>query len=210
MCNRLDWQLDDKAQLATLLGLAGPRLHGREVHPRTWVMPSELDGFLAAWAAAPAGTRFMQKLTWGGRGVGASLLNSSADARRLGEGHIVQQYVHEPLLLPPKGAGHSSSNGRVKFDLRVWATVASLDPLRVYVYNRSYSKTAVVPYSPDGSFHAHFTMTWLPRNGTCAYRSHEDVLQTCDEASGAPGRGEQVQQCTVHSTQCTVRIVRVS
>jgi Tfp pilus assembly protein PilF len=95
VCNRLDWQLDDKAELALLLrgatsaGVFG--VAGREVYPKTWVMPDEAEDFLSSWAAAGSSERYMQKLTWGGRGAGAKLLNTTDEAKKLQNGHIVQQ-----------------------------------------------------------------------------------------------------------------------
>jgi hypothetical protein len=53
-------------------------------------------------------------------------------------GWIVQRYIADPYLL----RGH-------KFDLRVFVTVTSLVPLRVYVHHHGWANVADAPYQAD-------------------------------------------------------------
>ena len=50
----------------------------------------------------------------------------------------LQAYVKHPLLY----------RGR-KFDMRVWAVITSVDPLRLYMLDRAFPKISTVPYSTD-------------------------------------------------------------
>ena len=48
----------------------------------------------------------------------------------------LQEYVRHPLLY----------RGR-KFDMRVWAVITSIDPLRIYLLDHAFPKVSTVPYS---------------------------------------------------------------
>ena len=52
----------------------------------------------------------------------------------------LQEYVQRPLLY----------RGR-KFDLRVWAVVTSIDPLRIFLLRRTFPKISTVPYTASAS-----------------------------------------------------------
>lgn len=52
----------------------------------------------------------------------------------------LQEYVKHPLLY----------RGR-KFDLRVWALITSVDPLRLYILDRGFPKVSTVPYDTDAA-----------------------------------------------------------
>jgi hypothetical protein len=74
-------------------------------------------------------------------------LQSDATAREWVQGVLPldgswtrQEYVKHPLLY----------RGR-KFDLRVWAVITSIDPLRVYLLDHAFPKISTVPYTPDAA-----------------------------------------------------------
>ena len=52
----------------------------------------------------------------------------------------LQEYVKHPLLY----------RGR-KFDMRVWAVITSIDPLRLFLLEHAFPKVSTVPYSPDAA-----------------------------------------------------------
>jgi len=52
----------------------------------------------------------------------------------------LQEYVRHPLLY----------RGR-KFDLRVWAAITSVDPLRIYMLDHAFPKISTVHYSSEGA-----------------------------------------------------------
>lgn len=55
---------------------------------------------------------------------------------RKNRAHLVQRYIHNPLLV--RG---------FKFDLRVYVLVTSFDPLRVYIYRDGLARFCSAPYS---------------------------------------------------------------
>jgi tubulin polyglutamylase TTLL6/13 len=71
---------------------------------------------------------------------------------------IAQQYIPRPMLLDG-----------LKFDLRIYAMVTSVDPLRIYMFDEGLARLATVPYAePDdtnlGIAHMHLTNHAINRN----------------------------------------------
>jgi len=52
----------------------------------------------------------------------------------------VQEYIRDPLTYQKR-----------KFDLRVWAVVTSIDPLRIYILDHAMPKVSTMEYSSDVS-----------------------------------------------------------
>ena len=63
---------------------------------------------------------------------------------------IISKYIKNPFLI----------NG-LKFDLRLYVMITSIDPWRIYVYNEGLCRFAVDEYdstlSPKEALHAHLT-----------------------------------------------------
>lgn len=62
---------------------------------------------------------------------------------------IISKYIQNPFLI----------NG-LKFDLRIYVMVTSMDPWRIYIYNEGLARFAVEQYDPSTSKtgkHAHLT-----------------------------------------------------
>lgn len=66
------------------------------------------------------------------------------------EDFIISRYIQNPFLI----------NG-LKFDLRIYVMVTSMDPWRVYIYNEGLARFAVDEYDtqspPKDAMHAHLT-----------------------------------------------------
>jgi Tubulin-tyrosine ligase family len=83
-----------------------------------------------------------------------------------GEPAVAQRYLPRPLLL----------NG-LKFDLRVYALVASAAPLRIYVYREGLARFATVPYAAPragnlGTARMHLT-NYAVNRGSAAFEKGE-------------------------------------
>lgn len=76
------------------------------------------------------------------QGKGIYITNSYREIREnLTEGNIiVSHYIQNPLLI-----------NNLKFDLRIYVAVTSVDPLRVYVYEDGLARFATTDYHPPES-----------------------------------------------------------
>lgn len=120
--------LDDKAELWHLAAADAPGLV-----PETFCAASERGALIAAQGAHPG--------LWVGKHArlfGGQSLSVSADAAALplGDGHIVQRYVDDPLLVD----GH-------KFHLRAYVLVGTVRPLTVFVHLDGIARAAPLPWS---------------------------------------------------------------
>ena len=103
-------------------------------YPESYLIPKERNELAKAfetcdlWIAKPAG---------GSRGKGIKIVR---ERPRVAPGHrlIVQKYIRDPLLI----------NG-LKFDLRFYVAVTSVDPLRIYIYDNGLVRLATQPYEEN-------------------------------------------------------------
>ena len=51
---------------------------------------------------------------------------------------VISEYIHNPLLI-----------NNIKFDLRIYVLITSIDPLRIYVYNDGLARFASEAYNID-------------------------------------------------------------
>ena len=58
------------------------------------------------------------------------------------QARIVQKYIERPLLL-------SLPKGEIKFDIRQWVLVTSIDPLEVYFFSSCYIRLCTQPFTLD-------------------------------------------------------------
>lgn len=69
-----------------------------------------------------------------------SRLEDILDMERRMKGRTVQKYIESPLL---------DSNGGVKFDLRVWVLVTSVQPLQAHIYRRIYGRRCIEAFTAN-------------------------------------------------------------
>jgi tubulin polyglutamylase TTLL5 len=111
-------------------------LHGKRHYnfiPETFVLPNEsilLSERMdkdpeALWIVKPAGSS---------QGKGIFLTNRFAEIP-MGQAMVASRYISNPLLI----------NG-LKFDLRIYVAVTSMDPLRIYIYREGMARFATEPY----------------------------------------------------------------
>ncbi|KXZ55013.1 hypothetical protein GPECTOR_3g176 [Gonium pectorale] len=82
---------------------------------------------------------YILKPSAGTQGRGISLVQFPSQLAEAGDvsGCVAQAYLGSPLLLDG-----------FKFDLRVYALVASVDPLRIHLYDEGLARLATQPYKP--------------------------------------------------------------
>ena len=111
-------------------------LHGKRHYnfiPETYVLPNdscqlseEMDKQREVlWIVKPAGSS---------QGRGIFLTNKIAEVPP-GQFMVASRYISNPLLI-----------NNLKFDLRIYVAVTSIDPLRIYIYKEGMARFATEPY----------------------------------------------------------------
>ena len=78
---------------------------------------------------------YITKPETGCQGKGIYITKNPTKDINITEHQVVQQYISRPLLMDG-----------MKFDLRVYVLVSSIDPLRIYVFNEGLVRLATVNY----------------------------------------------------------------
>ncbi|WP_434986557.1 PqqD family peptide modification chaperone [Vreelandella zhaodongensis] len=104
--------------------------------PRAYEMPHDYPALVEDAEANPT-KRWILKPTNASKGKGIQVL-SDLTAVPLSPNWLVQEYVANPHTI----RGH-------KYVLRLYMLIASIDPLRVYLYDQGFAKLASDPWDPD-------------------------------------------------------------
>ncbi|MDR5899922.1 PqqD family peptide modification chaperone [Halomonas vilamensis] len=104
--------------------------------PRAYEMPHDYPALVEDAAAHPE-KRWILKPTNASKGQGVRVLRDPATAP-LAPNWLVQEYVGNPHTI----RGH-------KYVLRLYMLIASIDPLRVYLYRQGFAKLASAPWDPN-------------------------------------------------------------
>eukprot|EP00929_Paragymnodinium_shiwhaense_P008713 TRINITY_DN112679_c0_g1_i1.p1 TRINITY_DN112679_c0_g1~~TRINITY_DN112679_c0_g1_i1.p1 ORF type:complete len:737 (+),score=189.07 TRINITY_DN112679_c0_g1_i1:50-2212(+) len=111
--------------------------------PKSWLLPAEMET-LKIWLTKKAEETVIVKPSDGSLGEGIFLVQSSADleAKLVAKPHwganfsaLAQRYVPKPLLI-----------GGLKFDLRLYCVVKSLDPLDAYLCKEGLARFCTKQY----------------------------------------------------------------
>mmetsp|Transcript_120507 Transcript_120507/g.239864 ORF Transcript_120507/g.239864 Transcript_120507/m.239864 type:complete len:924 (+) Transcript_120507:122-2893(+) len=115
--------------------------------PETWVLPRDATELEAAMTRAKA--TYIAKPSAGCQGQGiilarrwSDLLDIMKRSKPVGEAsaiseYVVQRYISRPFLLDG-----------LKFDMRIYAVVTSVVPLRAYLFKEGLARFCTVPYQP--------------------------------------------------------------
>ena len=110
-------------------------------HPRSWFLPQQFAEFADDARKLNEAKRkkpvFIVKPDEGSQGDGIYLITDPKDFLFNGRYHVVQEYLSEPLLLED-----------LKFDLRIYVVLKSLEPLEIYIYNEGLARFCTEPYEP--------------------------------------------------------------
>ncbi|NWV22582.1 TTL11 polyglutamylase, partial [Origma solitaria] len=113
-------------------------------YPRSWILPEELPLFVSevrrlkdcdpSWKPT-----FIVKPDGGCQGDGIYLIKDPSDVRLTGSIQsrpaVVQEYICKPLLVD-----------KLKFDIRLYVLLKSLDPLEIYIAKDGLSRFCTEPY----------------------------------------------------------------
>ncbi|XP_028830659.1 tubulin polyglutamylase TTLL11 isoform X2 [Denticeps clupeoides] len=114
-------------------------------YPRSWILPEEFQLFVTQIHlgkdsdSSPKPT-FIVKPDSGSQGDGIYLIRDPGDLRLLSGSQqlkqaVVQEYIHKPLLVD-----------KLKFDVRLYVLVRSLNPLEIYIAKEGLSRFCTEPY----------------------------------------------------------------
>ncbi|KAK2911991.1 hypothetical protein QQF64_027872 [Cirrhinus molitorella] len=113
-------------------------------YPRSWILPEEYQLFstqirLLKDNDATLKPTFIVKPDSGSQGDGIYLIRDPADLRVISGSQIkqavVQEYIQKPLLID-----------KLKFDIRLYVLVRSLEPLEIYIAKEGLSRFCTEPY----------------------------------------------------------------
>ncbi|XP_026104344.1 tubulin polyglutamylase TTLL11 [Carassius auratus] len=113
-------------------------------YPRSWILPEEYQLFstqirLLKDNDSTLKPTYIVKPDSGSQGDGIYLIRDPADLRVISGAHIkqavVQDYIQKPLLID-----------KLKFDIRLYVLVRSLEPLEIYIAKEGLSRFCTEPY----------------------------------------------------------------
>eukprot|EP01004_Peranema_trichophorum_P011128 NODE_998_length_2193_cov_39.142029_g852_i0.p1 GENE.NODE_998_length_2193_cov_39.142029_g852_i0~~NODE_998_length_2193_cov_39.142029_g852_i0.p1 ORF type:complete len:651 (-),score=107.31 NODE_998_length_2193_cov_39.142029_g852_i0:239-2098(-) len=99
-------------------------------------------------------------------GKGIYLVNNAEDVEDPSQPAIAQRYIHNPLLI----------NG-YKVDLRLYASVVSFDPLRIYIYDEGLCRFATTKYKKGES---HLKERFMHLTNYSVNKKSENFLKNTD------------------------------
>jgi hypothetical protein len=122
-----------------------PKAYGH-VHPRTWLLPEEMADFQSSLTPdeepLSGGRRkrkrvFIVKPAASCQGRGIHLARAIQDLQDPRSASIAQEYEARPFLVEG-----------LKFDLRIYVLLSSVDPLRLWLFDEGLVRFATTPYAP--------------------------------------------------------------
>ncbi|TDX28336.1 tubulin polyglutamylase TTLL5 [Modicisalibacter xianhensis] len=135
-----------RERMSERFGPVSPQLERLDFFPHTYLMPDDYHALQEAALTNPEQCWILKPAN-ASKGKGIRLLGDAADAPRQSN-WLVQEYLDNPHTI----RGH-------KYVLRLYVLLASLDPLRLYVYRQGFAKLASALYDRDdkGNPYSHLT-----------------------------------------------------
>lgn len=181
-----------------------------DFYPTSFLLPEQKDLLLDAWTQYPL---WIVKPSASSRGRGIYLL-SSVDDQPPDEAGIVQQYIMKPMLITNR-----------KFDIRLYALVSSISPLKIWMHTAGLARFATHQYDENGSpkdLHMHLTNFSVNKEDDSFVRcnstkesindskwSLEFFLQFCQsnhlDTNAIMKEFEKVTICTIIAGMCAIR-----
>jgi len=154
--------------------------------PKSWLLPAETDE-LCGWLDKHKGSTVIVKPEGGSQGEGIFLVQDAASLRLklsakahygAGFGALAQRYLPEPLLLDG-----------LKFDLRLYVVVTSLDPLDAYMCKEGLARFCTAKYEEPTAANAnevYMHLTNYSVNKKSTLFKDEDPFDVHTQASKRP------------------------
>ncbi|XP_045695978.1 tubulin polyglutamylase TTLL11 [Phyllostomus hastatus] len=148
-------------------------------YPRSWILPDEFQLFAAQVRMVKDGNpswkpTFIVKPDGGCQGDGIYLIKDPSDIRLAGtlqrRPAVVQEYICKPLLID-----------KLKFDIRLYVLLKSLDPLEIYIAKDGLSRFCTEPYqepTPKNLHHIFMHLTNYSLNIHSGNFVHSDSTST--------------------------------
>ncbi|KAK1334192.1 hypothetical protein QTO34_005192 [Cnephaeus nilssonii] len=148
-------------------------------YPRSWILPDEFQLFTAQVQMVKDGDpswkpTFIVKPDGGCQGDGIYLIKDPSDIRLSGtlqrRPAVVQEYICKPLLID-----------KLKFDIRLYVLLKSLDPLEIYIAKDGLSRFCTEPYqepTPKNLHHIFMHLTNYSLNIHSGNFVHSDSTST--------------------------------
>ncbi|XP_012929013.2 tubulin polyglutamylase TTLL11 [Heterocephalus glaber] len=148
-------------------------------YPRSWILPDEFQLFVAQVQMVKDGDpswkpTFIVKPDGGCQGDGIYLIKDPSDIRLAGtlqsRPAVVQEYICKPLLID-----------KLKFDIRLYVLLKSLDPLEIYIAKDGLSRFCTEPYqepNPRNLHHVFMHLTNYSLNLHSSNFIHSDNAST--------------------------------
>lgn len=102
--------------------------------PKTWVLPNDFPEFIKH-SSKQEGQYYIVKPDMSSQGRGIYLAKGKEDINPKWNA-VIQEYLQNPFLVD-----------NLKFDIRLYVLVTSVDPLRIYLFNDGLVRFATVEYS---------------------------------------------------------------
>ncbi|MGR2739498.1 hypothetical protein ACUY1T_13700 [Billgrantia sp. Q4P2] len=135
-----------RARMVDGFGAEHPLTSRLDFFPRAYVMPHDYHALQQA-ARDNSAQRWILKPTNASKGKGVRVLCDAGEAP-LAPDWLVQEYLDHPHTI----RGH-------KYVLRLYVLIASLAPLRVYLYRQGFAKLASEPWDPDDADNPYSQLT---------------------------------------------------
>ena len=116
-----------------------------EIIPDTYILPDEFADFYSHFHSLKSKNKEGEANMWivkpsaSSQGKGIYLIDDISEAP-IKENCIISRYINNPLLI----------NG-IKFDLRLYVLVTSMDPWRIYIHKEGLARFATEQYNAAGS-----------------------------------------------------------
>ncbi|KAL1787092.1 tubulin polyglutamylase TTLL11 [Sigmodon hispidus] len=148
-------------------------------YPRSWILPDEFQLFVTQVRMVKDGDpswkpTFIVKPDGGCQGDGIYLIKDPNDIRLTGtlqsRPAVVQEYIYKPLLID-----------KLKFDIRLYVLLKSLDPLEIYIAKDGLSRFCTEPYqepNPQNLHHVFMHLTNYSLNIHSGKFVHSDSANT--------------------------------